>query len=109
MDYALSSSPASGADARTSHGGPHRRTVTYRSSAPRSKLIGATRRGGRGEHRGELLTDDAVAERPGHGKWRPRRGVRSPVRNLPQANSHKRPVSPRAVPRERDAAPRLLA
>jgi hypothetical protein len=62
----------------------HRRTVTYRTSAPRSKLIGATRLGGRGEHRGELLTDDAVAERPGHDKWRARGGVRTPARNRHQ-------------------------
>ena len=55
------------------------------------KLIGATRRGGRGEHRGELLTDDAVVERPGHGKWRPRRGVRFPVRNCPRKQSEDGP------------------
>ena len=39
------------------------------------KLIGATRRGGRGEHRGELLTDDAeraggVDGEAGHGNRR---------------------------------------
>jgi hypothetical protein len=33
----------------------------------------------------------------------------APASNLPQADSHKRPVSPRAVPRERDDAPGLPA
>jgi hypothetical protein len=63
-------------------------------ASPNLKLIGATRRGGRGELRGRLLTCDVGANCPGHGEWWPRRGVRSPMRNPASSRGPRTPKPP---------------
>lgn len=80
-----------------------------RLSAPNVDPDRATDRGDHSEHGDRLLTDMTATQVLAHVRdWLLCRTV-APASNLPQADSHKRPVSPRAVPRERDDAPGLPA